>query len=134
MNFTTTTEPGQIIQRSPLDILIIDDHEEMRRALELALGHMGNICFSAKSFSSARATLSTFVIDLIICDLHLPDGNAIELFPTLPQAYRHIPSVLITADNDPFIIRRSRDAGYRACLRKPLEMEELMDTIATVLD
>ena len=64
--------------------------------------------------------------DLILLDLHLPDLPGWEVLSQLKadKTTRNIPAVVISADATAHQINRLMDAGARAYLTKPLDVEE----------
>ena len=62
--------------------------------------------------------------DLIISDLGLPDGNGLDLMRVL-QSRRRYPAIALTGFGMDDDVRRSRDAGFRIHLTKPIDFRTL---------
>lgn len=74
--------------------------------------------------------------DLILLDLHLPDMTGIQVLKQLKTDARtaSIPVVVLTADPLPGTRARVMDAGARACLSKPVDVAQFLETMSHVLE
>ena len=59
--------------------LIVDDEPDIRELLEITLGRMNIETAAAQDLATARRFLAEESFDLCLTDMHLPDGNGIEL-------------------------------------------------------
>jgi CheY-like chemotaxis protein len=64
----------------------------------------------------------------MLLDMHLPDGNGIELLQRLraQPALRGVPAIAVSADALPEDIRAAIAAGFDAYWTKPLDMERVL--------
>ena len=70
-----------------LSILVVEDHPDTRRALEMflqLLGHQTKLAADIKEALEMAAAGSRF--DLLLSDLRLPDGNGWDLLRRLEEA------------------------------------------------
>lgn len=67
------------------------------------------------------------VFDLVLVDYVMPAMNGVDFVRTLrwSDGYRHVPVVMITADNDPGLRLRAVEAGATDFLNKPIDPQEL---------
>lgn len=74
--------------------------------------------------------------DLILLDLHLPDMSGVQVLNQLKADARtsSIPVVVLTADPLPGTQGQVRDAGARACLSKPVEVAQFLETVRHILE
>ncbi len=70
----------------PEKILIVDDHADTVDMLQLVLRDAGYAVRSARNAEEAYRKAQTFVPDLLLLDLMLPDLNAYELMDRLRNA------------------------------------------------
>jgi CheY-like chemotaxis protein len=115
-----------------LSILLVEDHEATRAALEQLLVRRHFKVSSAGSLAEARALVSKKAFDLMISDIGLPDGNGFDLMTELNQSSQ-LKGVALTGygmEND---IARSQAAGFVAHLVKPVTVQALEKAIATAL-
>jgi CheY-like chemotaxis protein len=73
--------------------------------------------------------------DLILLDLHLPDIWGDEVLRRLraDAATRQIPVIMLSADATPVQISRLLSAGAQSYLTKPLDYQQLLETMHTCL-
>ena len=73
--------------------------------------------------------------DLILLDVHLPDLRGDEVLRLLREdpRTRDIPVVVVSADATEGQIRRLLEAGAHAYLTKPLDVDQLLETIDNLL-
>lgn len=114
-------------------ILIVEDDEEIRRALESILIGEG---FHVETCADGRAALANLTSaapapDLIILDLRMPtmDGWQFRIQQKRDPAWALIPVIAISADASP----QAAAVDAAAYLRKPFDYASLMGAIDRVL-
>jgi len=109
-------------------ILICDDHPVFRGGLAAALasepdfelvGQVGSLAELADALRSEAAA----VPDLVLLDVDLPDGSGID---AVAAAAARTTVVMISAHDDPNLIRRSMQDGAVGYIRKDAEPVELL--------
>lgn len=78
-------------------ILIIDDEEKLRTLMARIIGLEGFDVIQAGDCKTGLKKLEQNDIDLVLCDVKLPDGNGVELTLRIKQDYPHIEVILLTA-------------------------------------
>jgi DNA-binding NarL/FixJ family response regulator len=70
-----------------LRVIIIDDHETLRAGIRhlLAIHDDFDVVGEAGSIRCATALITETPADVILLDLHLPDGNGLDLAPHIQQ-------------------------------------------------
>ena len=81
----------------PGNILIIDDEEQLRKLLSRIISLEGFKVEQAGTLKSALTTLAQKEIDLVLCDVKLPDGDGVQFVKELKQKYPLIEIILLTA-------------------------------------
>ena len=73
--------------------------------------------------------------DLVITDIHLPDGKGFDVLRGLRKQERtaHIPVVALTADAMPSNLHNMELAGFDYILTKPLKIPDLMEILRATL-
>lgn len=107
-------------------LAIVDDDEDVRRALGRLLGSMGNeiaLFESAEDFEAA-----TVLVDCVVADVRLPGLSGLELSDRLRNRQPPTPVVLITGDGDRLTreLARAVDAPLVA---KPFDCADLTAAI-----
>jgi len=113
-------------------LLIIDDHEPSADALARLLRLGGHSSTLAGTIAAARELLANERFDLIVSDMSLPDGHAIELMEYF-RGKKPCPAIAISGTMDSSDHAKCRQAGFDDCLRKPVLFQELTAAIARVM-
>lgn len=79
------------------NILIIDDEDKLRNLLAKIFKFEGFEVHQAENCKAAIRIMEKFDIDIVICDVKLPDGNGVELATELKNKYPLIEIILLTA-------------------------------------
>ena len=113
-----------------MTLAIVDDDEDVRRALARllrSLGHEVHVFGSAEDFEA-----ETVAVDCLIVDVRLPGLSGPELRERLRNGSNPIPVVLITGDTDP----QARDISSAIdtpSVTKPFDEVTLMAAIADAI-
>ena len=107
--------------RRPMDILVLEDDESTRRLLQVALTQLGHQVIASSCFKDATTLLRTFVFDLLLCDINLPDGSGLDVLKEVPPG-TGIHSIVLSGLNDQEDVQRSLAAGFDDHLVKPIDL------------
>jgi two-component system NtrC family response regulator len=78
-------------------ILIIDDEEKLRSLLARIIKSEGFEVFEAKDLKSSFKKLEQTEIDVVLCDVKLPDGNGVDFLQNIKSSFPLVEVVLLTA-------------------------------------
>lgn len=112
------------------NILIVDDSASIRRMLkrivELSGFEVQNV-FEASNGREALEVLQKEWVDFILCDIHMPEMDGIELLKVLKQdeVLSRIPVIMVSTEGRPEIVQEVRRLGIRAYVQKPFSPEEI---------
>jgi two-component system NtrC family response regulator len=81
----------------PGNILIIDDEEQLRKLLTRIISLEGFTVAEAGTLKAATELLKHQQVDVVLCDVRLPDGNGVEFVKTTRQLFPSIELILLTA-------------------------------------
>jgi signal transduction histidine kinase/CheY-like chemotaxis protein len=117
-------------------ILYIEDkipNVELMRAIIEDLSHTRFI--DAQTVEEGLKIARSLMPDLVITDIHLPDGKGFDVLKGLRNDDRtsHIPVVALTADAMPSNMHNMELAGFHHILTKPLKIPDLMEILRATL-
>jgi CheY-like chemotaxis protein len=111
------------LERQPMRILLVEDHEDTNRALTNLLQRRGYRVQSALSLESALNLSANEEFDVLISDLALPDGSGIDLIQKLSSKPPF--AIALTGFGMEQDIRKSKEAGFHHHLVKPIDLNKL---------
>ncbi len=100
-------------------VLVIDDDENLVRALTANLDKLGVISIGAQGFAEAAAAIAKHQPELVIIDLKLPDGDGVELCRKLAGLASALqPSIIVmTGQGDNQSIRECFAMGAQVLVK-----------------
>jgi two-component system response regulator FixJ len=116
-----------------LKVLVVDDDESMREAIERLLGAAG---FDPVTYPSAEAVLAGAAGSEAVCvisDLKLPAMSGLELLAELRARGQHQPLILITAYDAPGLAKDAMRRGAAAYLVKPFRGTALLAAVRAAI-
>jgi DNA-binding NarL/FixJ family response regulator len=117
--------------------VIADDHPLFRGALrEAVTGLFQHVEIGeAGSFEDVAKLLENGgEVDLILLDLNMPGVRGFSGLMYLRAQYPSVPIVVVSANDDPTVIRRCMDLGTSGFIPKTLGIEEMRAAIKRVLE
>ncbi len=113
--------------------LIVDDEPDIRELLEITLGRMSIDTAAAADLAAARKLLEQDDFDLCLTDMHLPDGNGLELVEYITELKPDLPVAVITAFGSMDTAISALKAGAFDFVQKPVDLEQLRSLVDTAL-
>lgn len=117
-------------------VIVADDHPLFRTAIKEALeADQGETNFlEANSFESLQALVDkNREVDLVLLDLHMPGVSGFAGLVYLCKRYPSVPVVIISANEDPVVIKRALEHGAAGFIPKSSSIDTITDAIAAVL-
>jgi DNA-binding NarL/FixJ family response regulator len=115
-------------------VMIVDDHDLFRSGVRAELGARVAVVGEAASVGEAIEMITTCVPDVVLLDVHMPDGGGVEIIrgvlPAQPQVRFLALSVSDAAEDVIAVIR----AGARGYVTKSISGDELAAAIARVAE
>ncbi|HTF88308.1 MAG TPA: response regulator [Planctomycetota bacterium] len=111
--------------------LVIDNDDDLLRAVTKRLGALGIRCISAGSGAQGLAEFRASGADVVISDLNMPGGDGVELAEAIRKT-SDVPIIFVTGFRDDFK-RRLRNVTNVSTLRKPFETQDLLTLVSAAL-
>ena len=116
------------------DIWVVDDDEEMSRAVGLMLSL---IDCDVTTFHNVRAAAQKFVAgnkpDLLILDINMPEVSGLDMVEFLRRrvATKELPIVILSSESTDLVVDKALELGADTYVMKPVTLEELEKAMAT---
>jgi two-component system response regulator PilR (NtrC family) len=107
--------------------LIVDDEHDIRTLIALSLRREDVTCHLAADLAQARTLLAEHGTELSFCltDMHLPDGDGLDLLDEIRAQFPGLPVAVITAHGQVDAAVRALKAGAFDFVSKPIEQQVL---------
>jgi CheY-like chemotaxis protein len=115
------------------EIWIIDDDEEMGRAIGLMLKLLD--C-NPTTFLNARAAVQTLLTgkipDQMIVDINMPEVSGLDLIEFLKRRdeWQEIPIIVLSSEATDTMVEKAIDSGADMYVTKPVTIDELEKAMA----
>ncbi|HKF41784.1 MAG TPA: response regulator [Thermoanaerobaculia bacterium] len=121
------------MEPAPLRIAVVDDEEAIRRAFFRLFRSAGLEVETYPSGEEFLDSLGSRAPDCVVLDLHMPRVNGFDVQARLAKSGSRIPVIAITGHDTEETHDRAMKGGAAAYLRKPIDEETLLNTIADVV-
>jgi CheY-like chemotaxis protein len=123
---------------SNLTIVVVDDHNDLRRYLGVFLGHSGaNVTLAVNAIEGLEA-VKTYRPNLVLSDISMPGRDGFGLLCDIralgPDAGGNVSVIAMTALGTHGDRERILTAGFKAFLPKPFSPETLLKAILAVVN
>ena len=114
-----------------MTVVLVDDHSVVRGALKALLEGQEDleVIGEAGDIASARAILAEAQPRVLVLDVNLPDGLAVDSLAELREASPATEIVLLTMERDLTLARRALGAGAKGYLFKDSAHLELIEAV-----
>ena len=113
-------------------VLVVDDEQQILRALRTSLRGAGYEVETAETAESALAAAAMRPPEAVILDLVLPDGTGIEVCREL-RKWSSAPVIVLSAVGEEREKVAALDAGADDYVTKPVGIDELLARLRAVL-
>jgi len=120
---------------SGLKVLTVDDQQDTRELITLALGRYGAEVRASDSASTALKMIEDWKPDVVVSDIGLPGMDGYDFMRRLREIEgdgERIPAIAVTGYAGALDESMALNAGYALHLSKPIELNELAKAIARV--
>jgi DNA-binding NarL/FixJ family response regulator len=115
----------------PVRILLVEDNQVFRDALELLLGMRADVevVAAVADGTDALPAAARHRPDVVLMDYRLPGMDGVQATAALREAHPEVAVVVLTASANSREIDALFAAGASACLTKDQELETIVDAI-----
>jgi len=115
----------------PIRLLLVEDNEVFREALELLLALRSDIVVvaSVSDGSAAAEAAREHNPDVVLMDYRLPGIDGVQATRAVRQAAPDVAVVCLTASANLREVDALYEAGVVACLSKDQELDEIVEAI-----
>ena len=106
-------------------VLVVDDEEGIRKALERFLTRLGYQVAVAANATEALARLAADRPQTMLCDIRMPDTSGVELLPKVLAQDPDLAVIMLTAIDEPRTAIECLKLGAYDYLIKPVDLDEL---------
>ncbi len=119
-------------------ILVIDDAAAIRQVVSQVLKTENYEIIEAEDGIDAQSKLDGTTIDMIICDINMPNMNGIEFLDSVKNdtkfaSYKFIPFIMLTTEAGADMKIKGKELGAKAWLVKPFQPVRLLDAVKKLL-
>lgn len=109
-------------------ILLLEDEENLNKGISFKLSKEGYQVFQAYTIADAKSIFNNEKIDLVICDITLPDGNGLE-FGEYIRSKSNVILIYLTAMDQEIDIVNGYDTGADDYITKPFSVNILTSKV-----
>ncbi|MGB5960651.1 MAG: response regulator [Coleofasciculaceae cyanobacterium] len=114
-------------------ILVVDDAVALRRTLALTLEKSGFRVLQAPDGREAIKQLQQSNIELVVCDIEMPNMNGFEFLSARRQDQSNIPIIMLTSRSNEKHRRLAMQLGATAYFTKPYIEQDFVKAIQDIL-
>jgi signal transduction histidine kinase/ActR/RegA family two-component response regulator len=125
--------PGRL---DDLNFLVVDDDAHARELITAILENAGAKVKAAASVADAAVILESWLPDALLSDIEMPNEDGYDLLEkvrAIESAGVKLVAIAITAHARPNDRRMALDAGFQWHLAKPIDPDELVSVLSTLL-
>jgi DNA-binding NtrC family response regulator len=109
----------------PTTVLVVDDEDGIRQALERFLTRLGYKVLAAADGLEALERLKGTPVQAVVCDVRMPHLTGVELVPRLLAQDPDLAVLMLTAIDEPRTAVECLKLGAYDYLIKPVDLDEL---------
>ena len=115
-----------------MHILLVEDDRDLAAAMKSFLVARGFTVSTAECLADGRKLLPLSQWAAVLLDLHLPDGDGLDLMPAIKRHAPEASTLILTARDQVSDRIRGLDAGADDYLVKPFDTDELLARLRAV--
>ncbi len=117
-----------------MKVFLVDDHQLFRAGVRHEIGGSVEIAGEAGDVASAVRQVLECQPDVVLVDVHMPDGGGPEVVRQVLAAQPGVRFLALSVSDSPEDVIATIRAGARGYVTKTISKEELLEAIALVAD
>ncbi len=117
---------------SKLKVLFIDDDATLQLLATAMMNKGAFDIISAKSTAEADALLIRHKVDIIVCDVMMPDEDGLKYCERLRASGNKTPLLILSAVSDPKMMQHALKIGATDYLVKPFDIHALQKKLLSM--
>ena len=117
--------------------MVVDDEADVRKAVSLALTKSGYQVVEADDGKKAVEVISSddnpLMVDVIICDVRMPNVNGVEAIAYFRRHYPALPIIVLTGFPDVQLATSLLKQGVADYVVKPVERDKLVAAVESAM-
>ena len=120
--------------RSPLRVLIVDDHDIVRKGLAMLVSRQDDLQVVGEAGTAAEALDRARELspDVVVLDIRLPDASGVEVCRDIRSQNSDVKVLMLTSYSDEEAVIGSIMAGASGYLLKEIRSQEIVEAIRRV--
>ena len=117
-------------------ILIVDDSSSLRTVVRIALTRAGyDVLEAADGVLALKAMDGPVRVNLVVCDVNMPNMDGIAFVSALKQHARHkfVPVIMLTTEGNEEKKKAGQEAGARAWVVKPFQPQQMLAAVSKLV-
>ena len=117
----------------PIRLVLVEDNQVFREALELLLGMRADVevVASVGDGGEVVAAVERYQPEVVLMDYRLPGMDGVQATVAVKQTHPEVAVVCLTASANSREIEALYEAGAAACLTKDQELDVIVDAVKT---
>jgi len=115
-----------------VSVVIVDDHALFRAGVKAELDGLVEILGEAESVEAAVRTIGELEPDVVLLDVHMPDGGGVEVIERVAERRPRQRFLALSVSDDPDDVIAVVRAGARGYVTKTIGGEELAGAVRRV--
>ena len=111
----------------PPVILVAEDDKSVRLVVQQALTRQGYVVQSSGNAARLWKLIESGRGDVLITDVALPDGDALDLLPRIKERRPDLPVIVMSARSTLLTAVKTKQIGVFEYLPKPFELRSLIE-------
>ena len=131
MAFASSITEEKSIDAAPIRVIVVDDHEVVRRGLSLFLSTFDDLILvgEAKNGAEAITLCGQLMPDVVLMDLIMPEMDGITSTKIIAQRFANVNVIAFTSLKDDDLVNKMMEVGAVSSVSKNASIDELADTI-----